>query len=299
MAIKISSSLLKKLPQAKQESKEDFTKRLWVKSGEKCFLCGGQLLEASKEIEADHDIPEAEGGKTELSNLNLTHSNCNSFKRSHPTVDVRPYLKVLQKINSSGGFLKYDQAAALLGIIPKKTAINIEDGKAKFTLPDGAVAEGYIMEEKNKSGILKFCFIEATPEAIFNDDECQPRTIKPQHLWQLYSDVSRNPLHEQPACRIVRDDKSVNLYWLKMFDGQHKTLSFWISGRPKIAIKVYLDLTKDAAVRLVNSVQSKIKKLPLSPFELSAKMAEEWQQRIAEYEGSEGTENASEAGFID
>jgi hypothetical protein len=59
-----------------------------------------------------------------------------------------------------------------------------------------------------------------------------------------------------------------------------------------------LDLTREQAVRLVNSVQSKIKKLPLSPFELSAKMADEWQERVGKYEAAVGTNAASEAGFL-
>jgi hypothetical protein len=83
-----------------------------------------------------------------------------------------------------------------------------------------------------------------------------------------------------------------------MFDGQHKTLAFWVDGRKKIAIKIYINITKDQAIRLVNSVQSKIKKLPLSPFELAAKMSDEWQDRVSKYETEVGTENASEDGFI-
>jgi hypothetical protein len=75
-------------------------------------------------------------------------------------------------------------------------------------------------------------------------------------------------------------------------------LAFWLAGRKDVATKIYIDLTKNAAVRLVNSVQSKIKKLPLSPFELAGKMAEEWQERVSAYETSVGTAAASEFGFI-
>jgi hypothetical protein len=126
----------------------------------------------------------------------------------------------------------------------------------------------------------------------------QPRTVKVQHLWQIYSDVNRNPLHEAPACRLKKKDNSQQSYELALFDGQHKALSFWVAGREVVAIKIYLNLTKEQAVRLVNSVQSKIKKLPLSPFELSAKMADEWQERVGKYEAAVGTSAASEAGFL-
>jgi hypothetical protein len=110
--------------------------------------------------------------------------------------------------------------------------------------------------------------------------------------------ISRNPLHEAPTCRLSKVVDSVNLFKALMFDGQHKTLAFWVAGRKRICLKIYIDITREAAIRLVNSIQSKIKKLPLSPFELAAKMSEEWQDRINKYEEEVETENASEEGFI-
>ncbi len=295
MAIKISKTLIKKLPKNEQDNADQL---LWNKSGELCFLCGGVLNEAGEDIVPDHDIPESDKGETILDNLNLTHVSCNSFKRNHPTVDVRPYLKLVRLMKDNGGFLKYDQAAKLLNIEPKPIQILSEGNNATFTFADNSISSVQVYSETNKEGDFKFCFVEVPANAIFNDDECQPRTIKEQHLWQIYNDINRNPLHEAPACRLKKDLTGINLYNALMFDGQHKTLAFWVDGREKIVIKVYIDITKDQAIRLVNSVQSKIKKLPLSPFELAAKMSDEWQDRVSKYETEVGTENASEDGFI-
>jgi hypothetical protein len=83
-----------------------------------------------------------------------------------------------------------------------------------------------------------------------------------------------------------------------MFDGQHKTIASWMLGRQAIVAKVYLDLDRANTIELVNSVQAKIKKLPLSPFELSAKMSDEWRNKLDRYQSEVGVEQASEAGFM-
>jgi hypothetical protein len=295
MAIQISNGLRKKLP---EDEREGIEKTLLEKAGGLCFLCGQKIVEATEKLVADHDVPEAEGGATISANLNLVHEHCNSFKRSHPTINVRPYLKLEGQIRAKGGFLKYDQAAALLGIQPKPVDVVFKGKSVEITTPDGVVRKCPIFTETNKEGTYQFCFCELPPTAIFNDDECQPRTVKVQHLWQIYSDINRNPLHEAPTCRLKKKANSQQTYELALFDGQHKALSFWVASRETVAVKLYLDLTKEQAVRLVNSVQSKIKKLPLSPFELSAKMADEWQERVSKYEAAVGTSAASEAGFL-
>lgn len=295
MPIKIGKTLIAKLP---DHEKEDPKKVLLLKSGGVCFLCGGPLNEASDNIVLDHDVPEVDGGPTCINNLNLVHAECNSFKRDHRTVDVRPYLKLLCKIKEKGGFLAYDQAAGLMGIDPKPIALDDKGSSVCISYPDKSVKTFPVFSEKNKEGQFRFCFAEMPRNTIFNDEKCQPRAIKPQHLWQIYNDINRNPLHEAPACRLEAVSAGGNLFRPLMFDGQHKTLSFWIDGRDAIVTKIYLDLSREAAVRLVNSIQAKIKKLPLSPFELSAKMSEEWKERVSKYEEQVGTENASEDGFL-
>lgn len=295
MGILISAALKKKLPEHERKGIE---KRLLTKSAKICHLCDGPLIEASHKIVADHDLPEAEGGKTEESNLNLTHHECNSFKRNHPTVEVRPFLKLSAEIKAMGGQVRYDGAAKAFGIKPVPVGLKLEEDEVTITQKNGTSKTYPVFSESTKEGKFKFCFAELERSSLFNDEECQPRSIKLTHAWQIYSDIGRNPLHEQPGCRVEKIKKGQESHRVLMFDGQHKSIAFWLAGRKKITVKLYLDISKDAAVRLVNSIQAKIKKLPLSPFELAAKMAEEWQERVETYEGVVGTEGASEDGFI-
>ena len=83
-----------------------------------------------------------------------------------------------------------------------------------------------------------------------------------------------------------------------MFDGQHKTVASWMANHDHVVVKLYINISLQQTIRLVNSVQAKIKKLPLSPFEMAAKLADEWQGQLGEYESEVGAENMSEQGFI-
>lgn len=300
LGINISATLINKLP---KHERDDVAEVLWTKSAGKCFLCEAPLKRASESIEADHDIPESESGPTTLSNLNLAHAECNRAKRASPTVDVRPYLRLAVFIKAQGGFVRYAECLKHFSLSPAGTHLERKGDQVAFAFSDGSERSVPLFKEslpagkKNEPGKkFTFVFVDVPRSAIFNDDKCQPRTIKLGHVWLIYTDLQRNPLHEPPGCRL--EPTKGGLQRLLMFDGQHKTVASWMRGNERIVVKVYLDLDQASAIELVNSIQSKIKKLPLSPFELVAKMADEWANKVALYEEEVGSSEASEAGFI-
>ncbi len=295
MPIQISKSLISKLPASEQPEIET---RLWEKSGGFCFLCDEPLVRTLESIEADHDVPEDQDGETTIANLNLAHAECNRAKRNAKTVPIRPYLRLKAYIRKTGPRQKYDGFLTHFDIEPKPSIVaRDEAGIADFELPDGKSRRVAIYQETNGAGSFEYSFVELPRAAIFNDNDVQPRPIKDTHAWLIYSDLQRNPLHEPPSCRL--EPAEVDPYVrILMFDGQHKTVANWMMGRESVVAKVYLDLDKDQATKLVNSIQSRIPKLPLSPFELAAKMEQEWRARLDEYEQHVGSEEASEAGFF-
>ena len=131
--------------------------------------------------------------------------------------------------------------------------------------------------------------------AIFSDQAVQPRTIRDTHVWAIYSDIMKNPLHEPPSLRIEPQGTSGKVSLL-MFDGQHKTVANWLMGRDTVVAKIYLNLEEVQAIELVNSIQAKIKKLPLSAFELAAKMSDEWQTHWRLYAAKRGRRPLSGVG---
>lgn len=301
MAIRISKQLKEKLPPAQRANIEDL---LWQKSGEKCFLCEGELNVTTDTIYADHDTAESEGGKTEEANLNLVHKVCNDFKRNNSSISVRPYLRFQTFFKTLERPANYSGCLANFEITPESIHVEMQGDTATFHLPSGKTKVP-IFSESNAEGIFHYVYVEVPRSAIHNDDECQPRAIKLPQLWAIFADLQRNPLHEPPSCRLASPldpagAKSCSPVetQLLMFDGQHKTLSNWLHDRHSVVVKVYLNLNREQTIRLVNSVQSKIKKLPLSPFELAAKMAEEWRDRVTQYEEMVDGAHTSEKGFM-
>ncbi len=295
--IRISSTTKAALPEQEREGIDQF---LWHKSAGECFLCGRVLNRASDSIEADHDKPSSVGGPTNRTNLNLVHASCNRFKRNNPSVNVRPYLHFQVFLESQAGPINYATAIKHFDVIPKPTTIELHNREAHFEFSDGSIRDAPLMQETNRGGDFRFTFVEVPRDAIWNDDRCQPRTIKLQQIWALYSDIEKNPLHEPPGCRLVPAEGGTrDAYRLAMFDGQHKSIAMWMHGRELIPVKVYINLSDSQAIQLVNSIQAKIKKLPLSPFELAAKLSDEWRHKLEEYEESVGSGRASEKGFFE
>lgn len=282
-----------KLPDEQRDGVEEY---LWAKSGGFCFLCEAHLNRASDDIVADHDVPEAAGGATDTDNLNLAHAHCNKAKRDAKTVPIRPYLKLSAFANKRR--LKYDGYLEHFGISPSPVVMAREADVLTVELPDGTTTLSQVFEEKTANDIYEYAFVQLPRNAIYNDEACQPRAIRPDHAWSIYSDLQRNPLHEPPSCRAEAYATGVQVRLL-MFDGQHKTVASWMLGRESVTAKVYLNLSTARANELVNSIQAKIKKLPLSPFELAGKMSDEWESKFQEYEAAVGSSQISEKGFLD
>jgi hypothetical protein len=294
VSINISQATRKKMPEGERKNLDQ---ALWDKSGGRCFLCEEPLNRAADDIQADHDLPESDGGTTEIANLNLAHASCNKAKRNAKTVPIRPYLRLTSYAKRKGGRIKYDGFLEHFDISPKPSVVSVNGATATFELPNGSTVNVPVFEETNTTGTHRNVFLNLPQEAIFNDDDCQPRVVRTDHVWSIYADMQRNVLHEPPSCRLesLAPGKPVRLL---LFDGQHKTLASWMMGRTSITSKVYLDMTTAQANELVNSIQAKIKKLPLSPFELAGKMADEWQNKFTEFEEEVGTSEVSEAGFL-
>lgn len=294
--IKISKSIRALFPDNERNGVEDF---LWSKAGGVCFLCDEAMNLATDDIEADHDEPQSTGGATDRSNLNLVHVSCNRAKKNSPTINVRPYLRLKAFAHKRGNVIGYADVQEHFGFAPRESIV-VDDGCSPFVkwhLPESKIVETSVFTEIDGDGTTyRYTFVEVPREALFNDDECQPRNIKLNQAWAIYADIESNPLHEPPSCRLL--PQPGGKIELAMFDGQHKSVALWMHGRKTAVVKVYLNLNREQTIRLVGSIQSRIKKLPLSSFEHALKMGEEWAAHAEEYEAKVGIEEASEAGLI-
>jgi hypothetical protein len=290
MGITISKALKKEIAAANAVPVDAVEEELWSRSSKSCSLCEGELNRSADSIEVDHDRAQAEGGSHEFSNLRLTHGPCNRFKRNNESRDVRPYLKFKRFYEENGSRLDFATAQPYFNMSPVAVHVTQQKDKVIFELPMGKTTSA-IFSEKVGDKKFDYCFVDLRLDCVTNDTDVQPRDIKLNHVFGIASDLIINPLHEQPTCRL-------DVSTLKLFDGQHKALAKALVGSLICTYKVYLNLGRADATVLVNSVQSKIRKLPLTPFELAAKLTDELRDQLDDYQNNVGQENASEEGFI-
>lgn len=296
MPIKISAKLRSAIAEQNSLQREDVESALFAKSGGNCWLCDGDFNLASDDIEVDHDTPVDAGGAELLSNLNLSHTECNRFKKAHASRDVRNLLRFKRFYTSSGGSIDYSRALEFFGATPKPAKVDISKKEIKLQLPDGST-QNVPLFSSNHSGVLfEYAFASLPMEAVFNDDDVQPRLIKLNHAFSIAFDLAGNPLHEAPAVRLVNAPGGMSK--ILMFDGQHKAVANWLRGEKAVVFKIYVNITREQATTLVNSIQSKIKKLPLTPFELASKLSDEYADKLEIYESVVGEDHVSEEGFV-
>jgi hypothetical protein len=305
MSIKISKKIINEI--IDDHERLNIENLLIQKAAGKCFLCGGNLDSDKQEIEADHDIPASDGGESSFMNLNLTHLECNRFKKQNPSVHVKKFLplkKFLQNNldanfdNVGKEFFKINPVQVTLDYKGKLLNLNVGTREIK-NIPV------YSEPVPNRNKSIEYCFVQIPLNWIFND-VVQPRPIKSSHVFDLFQDLHLNPLHEPVGARLEFENLNGQNKIL-MFDGQHKAVAKILieyNGgdyeNSKIDLKLYLNLTQQEATHLVNSIQSKIIKLGLTKSEFAKKMGNEWESAFRAYEQkclSVGV-SPSEIGFV-
>lgn len=296
MALNISAQLKKAITDQKGISRSEVEDYVWNNKPQVCFLCGDSLNRVSDIIELDHHQPSGEGGSDDWSNLNLTHASCNRYKRDHSSIEVRPHLRFKRFWEKHSGAVNFKAAKEFYKLPDSDCFVIIDIGQQIAKIGSELGSSSIPTFEESVGGSkLNFGFAQLPISCIENDDAIQPRNINLNHLLSIASDLNKNPLHEQPACRIVGSGDKKRIL---MFDGQHKTVAKLLNGDTHAVFKLYFDIGEQKAVHLVNSIQSRIKKLPLTPFELASKMSDEVVRQISIYEDTVGSAEVSEAGFI-
>lgn len=269
---------------------------LWEKSGGKCRLCGRSL--DPSEADPDHFEPESAGGSTTLSNLFLAHKACNQSRGNLPISLAGPVVE-FRAFHAEKRALSYDHVIdryvkPLNPQAPMTIECHFGAGNVRVTVGATTITETPVYVDPATG--VKYFFMEAPVEAIFNDVEVQPRLIIYSHVRALALDFAQRPVHEPSGCRLELVSDSVGR--LLQFDGQHKTTAQILLGRTRVPVKVYVSPDKAMIQQLVLKVQQEIKKQPLTRSDTLAKLGDVVRRRLEEYEPPKGSYK-SEAGFIE
>ena len=313
MPLKISDSLKRKI--VDDYVRQNIEQLLIDKSNGICFLCNGKIELSTQDIQADHDIPETFDGPTDLENLNAVHKTCNLIKNKYPTDLIKTFLPFKN-------FLATNEGADFSIVSPKYFEFPQHSSYLKYNPSDGLSIRNLdwhlqnlnIFRERDIHKHVTYYTFARIPIRLLKNDDVQPRSIKADHVLKLLQDLRDNPLHEPVGVRLSEPinfddetsfDKPIELL---MFDGQHKAVASTLHqsiltgefSKSEIDVKIYLNFSKNSAVRLVNSIQSKIIKLGLTKLEFARRMSDEWKDAFENYNSlcNEKGKSPTEIGFI-
>lgn len=246
-----------------------------------CYLCRDPLDYEKDSIDGDHIDPDV-GVRPE--NICLTHKKCNQKKRDLPIALARRYFELLRFSTKYSPLPSFDNAldnyVSDNRKIIKYTPYE-EDGVNYLKINFG---EGLIINTPVYVDIaskIKYCFCEVPIKNLFNDIDVQPRKISYQHVWKMLVDFNIHPVHEPSSLRLITD-LTTGTAKLMLCDGQHKALSQILLGRTTIPAKLYIDPDIRLIRTLIDTIQNRIKKLPLYPSIVMEKLSviyeSEWEQ---------------------
>lgn len=286
----LSKTMRAKLPLAERENAED---ALLQKSAGVCALCGEPITGSSDIIVADHKIPEAADGVTNIDNLYLAHKSCNSSRQDLP-IDIARKIITFRAFAESRHGLTFDHV--LDRYVPnsgRAIKVSLLDNVAEISFNAGHSVR--VPVGRDPATGVRYFFLDVPVECIQNDKEIQPRKIMHAHVRRLALDFIERPVHEPSSARLLGQAGDTAV--LRQFDGQHKTTAQIILGRSAVPMKIYIEPQQSMLQELVLKVQQEIKKQPLTKSETLAKMGDVIMRHLETYKEPGGAIR-TEKGFI-
>lgn len=223
---------------------EALKSRLYKIQCGKCFICNKPMDLKLHELEIDHIIPRAKGGKDEENNMALVHKACNRRKLDSDLRIARcmsNYSDIKTKYSNEGpnrpnlaDFLtefngaKYD------------TRINVdyEEKSVKYSFPEisNEIFKSQLFLDKLSKMYYFFANIPVT--YLHHDDRINPRAVSDRIKKLIQEFIIRRPqLHVGLAWTLVDNDATK----IQMFDGQHKAVSQILLGVKSIPVRTFIN----------------------------------------------------------
>lgn len=248
------------------EFTDDQLREIVAKAHGSCYLCGDPIDFQKDQIEGDHIDPN-DPNRNRPENICLTHRKCNARKRDLPLSLAKKLFRLIRFSEEHQDLPSFDDAlddfvgtnrrpiTYAIRQAPRNDYININFGNSNsIEVP---------LYLDSASG-TKYCFCEVPVKNLFNDEDAQPRKITHGHVWKMLLDFTKHPIHEPSSLRLVTDPDTSTAR-LKLCDGQHKALAQILLDREFIPTKIYVDPDIHLIRTLIDTIQNRIKKLPLYP----------------------------------
>lgn len=232
------------------EERKDLVYRLWTIQKGKCFITGKEIdLKLHEgQLDIDHIIPLANGGKDDESNFALTFSYAN---RSKQAADLN-----LARINWSFKALcdelqhkenrnpNLTDILRMFGGASYKLKYYVENEMVKFSFPEiGQVDVVELPVYKDPLSGERYFFALLPIQYVFHDDKINPRSIG-SNVSKLLAEFYKGNAQLHISLGYVEENED-GCSEVKLFDGQHKAAAQIMLGVKSIPVRVFINPNKD------------------------------------------------------
>ena len=223
---------------------ENLKNRLLSRQNGTCFICLKEIDLSVQEVDIDHVIPLATGGRDDESNFAITHSNCNRSKQS-TNLEVARILHHFKTIKEETTE-QTDRNPNLQDILERyegaKDGIKfaIEGKTVRYSLPQTGVDDIFeadlFTDEKSR---FQYFFTMLHIRYLHHDDKINPRTIGSNVSKLIEEFYKGNPQLHISLGWI--DTKTESPSKVKIFDGQHKAAAQILLGVDELPVRVFVN----------------------------------------------------------
>ncbi len=228
------------------QSREQIINKLFEIQHGKCFICEELIDLSLHNVDVDHIIPRAKGGKDEPNNFALTHNTCNRSKLDSDLRIARcmaQYEKIKEIYTDAGpNRPNLDDFMREFGGARHKIRISIKNDKLIYTIPEleSTIYETPLYQDQ-LSG-MRYFFAKLPIEYLYHDNKINPRAVGRRIRCLLEEFLSGRPqLHVSLAWAIDSCDGTE----IHIFDGQHKAVAQMLLGVRTLPVRVFLNPNLD------------------------------------------------------
>src|SRR6266498_764468 len=196
-----------------------------------CFIGEEPIDLAKDELEIDHIIPRAKGGKDDENNYAVT---CEFHNRNKSDSDLRiarcmaRYERIKERYGDKGpNRPNLGDFLSEMGGSKYEITAHADTTTLEYTLPELGIAKRFTLMFHDKLSGMTSAYVELPIEYMFHDERINPRAVgaRLRGLVEEFLD-GRPQLHVALAWGTTENGKSK----VQVFDGQHKAVAQMLLG---------------------------------------------------------------------
>lgn len=249
-----------------QERRDHLLGNLWETQRGVCFICADQIdLKIHKgELDIDHVVPLAAGGKDDPSNFGLTHSSCNRSKQASDLRVARVlarFEKIREKCAQQGRGPNLDDILQAHSGAKYNMHISIRDDTAYYSFPELGDNEMHTslcyVDDLSKQ---RYFFAKVPTAYLFHDDRINPRAIGGS-LAGLVEEFFRGRPQLHVSLAWMSPNGDARPVRIRVFDGQHKAAAQVLLGITSLPVRVFVNPDLDLLLTANTNAGTKLRQI--------------------------------------